>query len=539
MSADTYVLSPGVELPDAADAAADVVYVEDVNRYVRVGPGALRLLRAAGEPITAAGLTASSGRPLGDPRVIDAIARLELEGLLVRGDRVPKRPRRRRFRVLGPFMVQFDLLEPTRFIDLLARGVRALGVQRLVVAMLAVLLAGAVGSLAQLGTLTALLHGQVSLAAGLITVTIVWATTFTHELAHGLALRLAGGVPRRIGIMLFYGVPGLYCDISDAWRVKDPRARAAVCLAGILTQATGAALCALGALATSGAVHDALLLAMLFNGVIAVGNLLPFLKLDGYLAIVSLTGQSDLRAATLGELKRGSAWLLVGGERPRLTWGRAAFAIGCAAVPVMVIAGVADAYNTSLRGLGAVGAALQLMVSGLLLYVGLSLAVVFARALAAQRPTRRRAAFGTTAAALALFLAALYPVGTDQVVPFVVRDGQAFLAMRTAGTVDELAGRQAQLYAPALLPSEVVGGGRVGSSARMTPMAIDAGSPVRSEARLERPTLAVPLIGTAPRGTHEGIARVAGKRRPLAAVVYERGARDPLRVIWSEVSRWM
>src|SRR5581483_8718481 len=54
-----------------------------------------------------------------------------------------------------------------------------------------------------------------------------------HELGHALACRHFGGECHELGAMLFFFVPCLYCDVSDAWMVPGKWQRAAVGAAGV------------------------------------------------------------------------------------------------------------------------------------------------------------------------------------------------------------------------------------------------------------------------------------------------------------------
>ena len=54
-----------------------------------------------------------------------------------------------------------------------------------------------------------------------------------HELGHALACRWAGAECREIGIMFFFGIPCLYCDVSDAWKIPDRWKRMLISAAGI------------------------------------------------------------------------------------------------------------------------------------------------------------------------------------------------------------------------------------------------------------------------------------------------------------------
>ena len=46
-----------------------------------------------------------------------------------------------------------------------------------------------------------------------------------HELGHAVACKHFGGECHELGLMLFVGVPSLYCNVSDAWMLPGKRPR--------------------------------------------------------------------------------------------------------------------------------------------------------------------------------------------------------------------------------------------------------------------------------------------------------------------------
>lgn len=132
------------------------------------------------------------------------------------------------------------------------------------------------------------------------------ATTSVHELAHGLVLMKLGGRVRRFGFMFLYGSPALFCDVSDAWRLQ-PFSRVRVALAGPKTHLFFAGIA--GGIAafmpntSSFAIRQTLSLVAVMDLCMAVVNLIPFVKFDGYIALVGWTDIPFLRLKSM-ELAR-------------------------------------------------------------------------------------------------------------------------------------------------------------------------------------------------------------------------------------------
>ena len=126
---------------------------------------------------------------------------------------------------------------------------------------------------------------------------LMFVTCMFHELAHATVLTAAGGRPRRLGIMLFYLVPALFCDVSDSFRLGR-RAQVDVAMAGVMFQ------CQFGAvlapfLLVQGSVGIAVQHFLLLNLVIVALNRVPFVALDGYFALRASVGVPNLREVAM------------------------------------------------------------------------------------------------------------------------------------------------------------------------------------------------------------------------------------------------
>jgi len=149
------------------------------------------------------------------------------------------------------------------------------------------------GGLAMLFTL------QNSTWAGLL---ILWLVLFgivvAHECGHGLACWHFGGRPRRLGFMLFYLLPGMFCDISDIYFFESRWQRVAVALAGgyveLLCFTAGTFIWV--ATPPELLLHDIAFRVMLFSGMTGlIFNYNPLIKVDGYYVLMSWLDIPELR----------------------------------------------------------------------------------------------------------------------------------------------------------------------------------------------------------------------------------------------------
>src|SRR5262249_30910379 len=118
------------------------------------------------------------------------------------------------------FNIEFGVIDPTpafRLVYPLARVIFAPAF--VVLALLA--FAVACGLVVQRGE--ALVGGLATVFtlrdSGLLGLLLLWVILFgivvAHEFGHGLACMRFGGQPRRMGFLLIYLMPGMFCDVSD------------------------------------------------------------------------------------------------------------------------------------------------------------------------------------------------------------------------------------------------------------------------------------------------------------------------------------
>ena len=139
---------------------------------------------------------------------------------------------------------------------------------------------------------------------------VVVATAF-HELGHASACRYGGARPGVMGVGVYLVWPAFYCDVTDAYRLNRA-GRLRTDLGGVYFNGIFALL--------AGAVYfvtgqEALLFAAFVQHTIALQQLLPLLRFDGYYVLSDLTGVPDI----LSRIKPILRSLVPGGGRePRV-----------------------------------------------------------------------------------------------------------------------------------------------------------------------------------------------------------------------------
>ncbi|MDQ7008502.1 MAG: efflux RND transporter periplasmic adaptor subunit [Acidobacteriota bacterium] len=143
-------------------------------------------------------------------------------------------------------------------------------------------------------------------AGGLI-VAVVFLTAM-HEFAHGLTCKHFGGKVPELGFLLiFFFMPALYVDVSDAWLFRHRRQRALVGLAGPMFDLAVACSALLAwRVLPPGHLGMACMLIMVSSGGSVLLNMNPLMRLDGYYVLSDLSGIPNLRKTALAAAGR---WL--------------------------------------------------------------------------------------------------------------------------------------------------------------------------------------------------------------------------------------
>ncbi|WP_298455195.1 daptide biosynthesis intramembrane metalloprotease [uncultured Cellulomonas sp.] len=430
---DRPALAAGVEVIAPGEPGAPWVIRRGAG-YLRVGADLGRLAAGLDGHADRATLADRLGPPWSPEAVELAVDRLGSAGLLDDGRTRPAATARRVVFV-PPLSVQLTLVRPGRGMQRLARVVPSLADHRTRSVVVAVVALGLLALVMQGGALVEALSTPVPWQSVVLLVLAAGAATTVHEVSHGVALVHEGGRPSRMGWMLFYLMPAMFCDVSDAWRLPRPAQRVRVALAGVLTQAVIGAVSALAAgLPVPGPVRDWLLVFAAGSYAVGLLNLVPLVKLDGYIALMTHLDRPNLRALCIDWARATTAWALLGGGRPVRPagvprWG-AAFGWASVLFPWYLALTVLGLYVGLLSRTGPLGVAVLVVGA---VYLAALVVQGAVRLVAAGR--RNGARPGRTAAALTA-VAAVVAVGLTTVrlplaVPgaYVAVDGRLLFAV--------------------------------------------------------------------------------------------------------------
>lgn len=132
---------------------------------------------------------------------------------------------------------------------------------------------------------------------------------FFHESAHGLTCKHYGGQVHSMGLLLIYLSPAFYVDITEIWVAASKIQRLAAIIAGIWIEMVlcGLAMAVWVNTRTGEWLHDfAYQLILLTGFAIAIINLNPLIKLDGYYFFTELIEMPDLKERSTAFL---SGWI--------------------------------------------------------------------------------------------------------------------------------------------------------------------------------------------------------------------------------------
>jgi putative peptide zinc metalloprotease protein len=308
-------LAPDARVHEPIEDGAPWLVQSGAQRYLRVAAGMASLLRLADGTRDAEDMAKELGWSV--ELVGEGLLRAQRTGLLE--DAADKPRRERRITFVPPLTVQFTVVRPERMLNVFRPLTARLAHRGWAIVAATLAGAGLLALVAQAQTTIAALSEPISLPALLALLVVTYCGTMLHELSHGLVLSHYGGRPSRMGFMLFYLTPAFFCDVSDGWRLPRNRQRVRVALAGIATQTVIAGLAGVGSVvvAVAGgnpAVRDFLLLLTVTNYVSGLFNTIPFVKLDGYLALMSHLDISHLRDRSITDARRLVARLLFGGR---------------------------------------------------------------------------------------------------------------------------------------------------------------------------------------------------------------------------------
>jgi multidrug resistance efflux pump len=213
--------------------------------------------------------------------------------------------------------IRIHLFNPDRLLTRLDRVIGWTLSKPFIIASFALIALSVVGLLSradEVASYASYTYGEYGLAAILLTTLTI---TLLHEFAHGLACKHFGGDVREMGVlMIYYVLPGFYCNVTDIHRMGRRRERLWVIFAGIYFQLVLSAAGGLGWLVATAhtLISDLAFLVLLGGTFNLLINCNPLIKLDGYYALSQFLRVQNLQAESSNYVRSLMARLL-GGSR--------------------------------------------------------------------------------------------------------------------------------------------------------------------------------------------------------------------------------
>lgn len=152
-----------------------------------------------------------------------------------------------------------------------------------------------------------------------------------HELSHTLVSSYYGVKIREVGIaLLYYFFPVAYADRTDGYRLREPKQRIYISLAGPALDLSASALTGLVALNTGGWLANSLHALMFLEFAMCISNLNPFMPSDGYHALEALFGELNFRHRAFRLLFSLVTFRRLPAQLSQLTWRQKALYVGYA-----------------------------------------------------------------------------------------------------------------------------------------------------------------------------------------------------------------
>lgn len=246
------------------------------------------------------------GAPLPAETLTGFVSRLRGLRLIEDGPPEERREAQRSRRIRGdPLYLRVKAFDPERLFARLAPGLSFLFTPSALVLSLGVVALGTWSFL----TARAEIGRDLARLAGPRTLFLAWLSMFftitAHEFAHGLTCTRFGGKVREVGFMLIYFQPAFYCNVSDAWMIRERSRRLWVTFAGAYVDVV---LWALGILVwrvsePGSPPGNLALIVMATCGIRTLFNLNPLIKLDGYYLLSDWLEIPNLRRRAFGYLR--------------------------------------------------------------------------------------------------------------------------------------------------------------------------------------------------------------------------------------------
>ncbi|WP_052226861.1 zinc metalloprotease [Microbacterium mangrovi] len=386
----------------------------------------------------------------------------------------PRRPARVQFR--PPLTVQFTLIDPSRLIrpdGAIARAVRARAfwIGLVVVNVLAAGIAAALitvpaGPLSERPTPSA--YGW--LLAGFL------GSMFVHEAAHAVTLITHGGRTHRMGFMFFYLAPAFFCDVRDSWSIP-PRARVKVAVAGVMAQGVISAACGAASFVTPPDAAAVLATLAVLNILYWLLNLIPFVKLDGYVALAGYLDRPYLRDHAIGAFREAVDSAL--GMRPRAaarpTAGWVLFGAASLLFPVVLVIGFALSVRSVLASLGTTALWVELiLLGGLLLWALLKIVRHIGRRWRDAGSRIRLLAAWSLTVAVTVAAATLIPIPQLRTGGVFTMDGVTRIGLLSPPPPGDPSGRGVVVRQAGIIPGPRIGSGTISDGFRACRIPLNA-----------------------------------------------------------------
>ncbi|WP_372469455.1 daptide biosynthesis intramembrane metalloprotease [Microbacterium maritypicum] len=362
LTADTCpLLSTGVTFVGVGDESTGIAVLHGVPSS-RVSRPVVDLLSAMDGTTSLHDLHLRFAASESSESFLQLVQRFRATGLLEGDTKLP--PGRLTYR--PPFTLQIATLRAAAIFGRLHRLIAPLPRRAILVSVAAVLSLGFMAAILQARELLNVVTTPMPLGAIVVLVAVLACLTLLHESAHGLTLTRYGGRSRRAGVMLFYLAPAFFVDVTDGWRLPRRRQRVEVALAGPAVHAVVAAIALTAALvAPQPVVRETLQILGLSCTAIVLVNLIPFVRFDGYIALMSALDEPNLRNRTIRDGANFLTGLLFGGRRMSKsvnTWWSVPFGLASLIAPITL---VLLAVTRAVRSLAAGGPSLGMFVVAL------------------------------------------------------------------------------------------------------------------------------------------------------------------------------
>ncbi|MFK0250444.1 daptide biosynthesis intramembrane metalloprotease [Amycolatopsis azurea] len=507
---------------------------------LRVSADVGTLLSAFDGERDAAGLAAALGERWTPELVHTAVDKVSKLGLLVSDD-TPAPVPERRFVARSWTALQLRVIQASQVLDPVRPLLTRLSGRVVLGTSLAAILLGVLTLAVQHETVAAALGRPLPLSSALTIWLGLGVVTLIHELGHGATLTHFHGRPGWLGVMLFYLTPACFCEVSDGWRLAKPRQRVMVALAGVITHATVASVVALaGLLLPGGDLRTTVIAFSIATYLTAAINLAPWIKLDGYLALMSYLDIPQLRDKAMADARGWLGHVALGIRRPAPALARPQLAVPfgllCIVFPVAVLCFAVTRWGHQLANLGATGAALKLLLIALL--VGWFCRKVFVMLRTALRSgvgvLRRTVVIAVVLASLAVLLGGIR-VHDDRQGGYVKDRVGVLLALPPGSDPESVrAGDSVVLERKGLFLTTVIGSARVsGDRPENARVPAEALISFRSDSSVDAVVVRLDTV-QAPQLDDVGAATVPGGTRPLGLWLFQEHVTSAWRTIFGK-----